>query len=292
MKKGVITIENPEYPKLLKETTFPPEIIYYKGSWDASIFENCLTVVGSRKMTVYGKQITTKLVSEISNSGITIVSGFMYGIDATAHRAALDAGGRTIAVMPCGIDMIHPQHQESLYNEILENNGLVISEFEGSFPPAIWTYPKRNRIVAGLSKTTMVVEAGKKSGSLITADLAKSYKRRLFVVPGPLTSLNSQGILQLIKGGADIITSSEDILASYDTIRFESSNVSSQLPSLNSIEQTVLEELQREPMKVDELSRFIKKSVAEIGTILSLMQLRGLLLEEGGKYYINTGKCN
>lgn len=216
----------------------------------------------------------------------------MYGIDATAHKAAVDAGGRTIAVMPCGIEMIHPQHQESLYNEILENNGLVISEFEGSFPPAIWTYPKRNRIVAGLSQATMVVEAGKKSGSLITAGLAKSYKRRLIVVPGPLTSLNSQGIVQLIKGGADIVTSSEDLLASYDTIRFGFPKVSSKLSSLNSFEQAVLEELQREPMKVDDLSRFIKKSVAEIGTILSLMQLRGLLLEEGGKYYINTGQCD
>lgn len=290
MKKGVITIENPEYPKLLKEIPFPPEKIYYKGNWNASIFENCLAVVGSRRMTAYGKQITTKLVSEISSAGVTIVSGFMYGIDATAHKAAVDAGSRTIAVMPCGIDMIHPQYQESLYNEILENNGLVISELEGSFPPVIWTYPKRNRIVAGLSKATMVVEAGKKSGSLITAGLAKSYKRRLMVVPGTLTSLNSQGILQLIKEGADIVTNSEDVLASYDTIRFESPKVLSRLSSLNSFEQAVLEELQREPMKVDDISRFIKKSVAEIGTMLSLMQLRGLLLEEGGKYYINTGK--
>ena len=187
--------------------------------------------------------------------------------------------------------MIHPQHQESLYNEILENNGLVISEFEGNFPPAVWTYPKRNRIVAGLSKVTMVVEAGKKSGSLITAGLAKSYKRRLIVVPGPLTSLNSQGILQLIKEGADIVTSSEDVLASYDIIRFEFPKVSSRSSSLNSFEQAVLEELQREPMNVDGLSRFIKKPVAEIGTILSLLQLRGLLLEEGGKYYINSAKA-
>ena len=286
MKHGVVTIENSKYPKLLKGIPSPPERIYYKGGWGASIFENCLAVVGSRKMTAYGKQITTKLVSEISNAGITIISGFMYGIDATAHRAALDAGGRTIAVMPCGIDMIHPQHQESLYNEILKNNGLAISEFEGSFPPAIWTYPKRNRIVAGLSKATMVVEAGKKSGSLITAGLAKSYKRRLLVVPGPLTSLNSQGILQLIKNGADIVASSEDVLASYDTIRFESPRVSSRLSSLNSIEQTVLEGLQREPMGIDEISRFVRTSAAKIGTILSFMQLKGILLEERGKYYI------
>ena len=291
MKHGVVTIENPKYPKLLKEIPSPPERIYYKGNWDASIFENCLAVVGARKMTAYGKQITTKLVSEISNAGVTIASGFMYGIDATAHKAAVDVGRKTIAIMPCGIDMIHPQHQESLYNEILENNGLVISEFEGNSPPAIWTYPKRNRIVAGLSKATMVVEAGKKSGSLITAGLAKSYKRKLFVVPGPLTSLNSQGILQLIKEGANIVTGSEDVLASYGTILFESPKVLSRLLGLNSIEQAVLEELQREPMGIDEISRFVRTSAAKIGTILSFMQLKGILLEERGKYYINSTKA-
>ena len=137
----------------------------------------------------------------------------------------------------------------------------------------------------------MVVEAGKKSGSLITAGLAKSYKRRLIVVPGPLTSLNSQGILQLIKEGADIVTGSEDVLASYDTIRFESPKVSSRLLSLNSIEQAVLEELQREPMGIDEISRFVRTSAAKIGTILSFMQLKGILLEERGKYYINSTKA-
>ncbi|MCK4912483.1 MAG: DNA-processing protein DprA [Candidatus Omnitrophica bacterium] len=288
MKHGVVTIENSKYPKLLKEIPSYPKRIYYKGSWDTSIFENCLAVVGSRKMTTYGKQITTKLVSEISNAGITIVSGFMYGIDATAHKAALNVGGKTIAVMPCGIDMVHPQHQKSLYNEILENKGLVISEFEGSFPPAVWTYPKRNRIVAGLSKATMVVEAGEKSGSLITAGLAKNYKRRLFVVPGPLTGLNSQGILQLIKNGADIVTSSKDVLASYDTIQFEFPKVSSRLLRLNSVEQAVLEELQHEPMGIDEISRFVKTSVAKVGTILSFMRLKGILLEEKGKYYVNS----
>jgi len=286
--KGVVTIENFKYPKLLKGIPSPPKKIYYKGIWDVSIFENCLAVVGSRKMTTYGKQITTKLVSEISNAGVTIVSGFMYGIDATAHKAALNVGGKTIAVMPCGIEMVHPQYQKSLYDEILENKGLVISEFEGSFPPAVWTYPKRNRIVAGLSKTTMVVEAGEKSGSLITAGLAKNYKRRLFVVPGPLTGLNSQGILQLIKNGADIVTSSKDVLASYDTIQFEFPKVSSRLLRFNSVEQAVLEELQREPMGIDEVARFVKTSVAKVGTILSFMQLKGILLEEKGKYYVNS----
>jgi len=283
--QGEITIESSVYPKLLKETPFPPKKIYYKGIWDVSIFENCLAVVGSRKMTTYGKQATNQLVSEISNIGITIVSGFMYGIDATAHKAALEVGGRTIAVMPCGINIIHPQHQKSLYDQILANKGLVISEFESNFPPAMWTYPKRNRIVAGLSKATMVVEAGKKSGSLITAGLARKYKRKLFVVPGPITSLNSQGVLQLIKEGASVVTGSKDIIEIYSK---QGSIISDKLlksSSLSKLEKIILENLQREPMSIDQLSRSTQGRTAEISTAISLMQLKGLVAEEEGKCY-------
>ena len=162
---GIITINDPKYPRLLKEISDPPKQLHYRGNWDMSLFENCLAVVGSRRMTSYGQQITNKLISEIASRRITIVSGFMYGIDATAHKTALDIGGRTIAIMPCGIERIHPEYQTKLYADILENKGLIISEFEGNSLPAFWTYPKRNRIIAGLSKATMVIEAGLKSGS-------------------------------------------------------------------------------------------------------------------------------
>ena len=125
---NIVTIKDARYPRLLKKIDSPPQKLYYKGDWNSGIFENCLTVVGSRRMTTYGKLIANKLVSEIARAGITIVSGFMFGIDATAHKAAVEAGGRTIAVMPCGIDIIHPEHQEAVYKEILKNNGLVISD--------------------------------------------------------------------------------------------------------------------------------------------------------------------
>jgi DNA processing protein len=155
------------------------------------------------------------LVGEVAGAGVAIVSGFMYGIDALAHKAALRVGGRTIAVMPCGIDLVHPAYQQGLYNEILENNGLVVSEYEGAFLPTLWSYPKRNRIVAGLCQATMVVEAGEKSGSLITANFAKKFGRKVFAVPGPLTSSVSVGIMQLIKEGASVVTSAKDILDFY-----------------------------------------------------------------------------
>ncbi|HDZ76785.1 MAG TPA: DNA-protecting protein DprA [Candidatus Omnitrophica bacterium] len=284
--ENVVEFGDAKYPRLLKEIKSPPKKLYYKGDWDSDIFENCLAVVGSRRMTTYGKQITNKLVSEIARSGITIVSGFMFGIDATAHRAALGAGGRTIAVMPCGIDVIHPAYQESLYKEILENRGLIISEFESNFPPARWTYPKRNKIVAGISKATMVVEAGEKSGSLITASLAMEYKRRLFAVPGPLTSVVSKGTLQLIKEGAEIVIGAEDVLAGYDVVSLNSSGSPSLFLKLGKLEQFIVRRLQEEPLGIDALARLVKISASQIGTILSLMQLKGLVVEEGGKYHI------
>lgn len=212
----VVIKGNKKYPKLLKKIgKDAPKQLYYKGSFDKEIFDNCLAVVGSRQMTTYGKRVVEQIVTPLSGAGVTIVSGFMYGVDAAAHKTAVQAGGKTIAVMPCGIDLIHPEYQQDLYMEILNNNGLVISEYEGNMQPSNWTYPRRNRIVAGLSKAVLIVEAGLKSGSLITANFAKKFGRKIFVVPGPITSENSKGIMQLIKEGATPISKVEDILDYY-----------------------------------------------------------------------------
>jgi len=286
--ENIVPISDSRYPKLLKVLgKDAPKQLYYKGNWEEGIFENCLAVVGSRRMTSYGRQITEKLVSEIASVGITIVSGFMYGIDAVSHKAAIDVGGRTIAVMPCGIDLIHPDYQKDLYQEILENKGLVISEYEGNFLPTLWTYPRRNRLVAGLSKAVMVVEAGEKSGSLITANFAKKYKRKVFAVPGPLTSSLSKGICQLIKEGADVVTGASDVLDFFGkrlTIKATETRV-----SVNSlIEQKIIQKLQQESMEIDALSRTLGISAAEIGTVVSLMQIKGLVFNENGKYYIKN----
>ena len=288
-KCKTIDIDSPKYPQLLKQTDLTPKKLYYKGNWDDSFFKNCLAVVGTRRITSYGKQITNKLVSEIASAGLTIVSGFMYGVDAAAHKAALSVGGRTIAVMPCGIEMIHPAYQENLYNQILENNGLILSEFEGNFPPALWTYPKRNKIVAGLSKAVMVIEAASKSGSLITANLAQDYKRGLFAVPGLLTSSLSEGTLGLIKEGAVMVTSAKDILDYYGLDNSVLSVDSRQSLNLSKLEESIIVKLQQEPVSIDDLSRLLDISVSKIGTILSLMQLKGVLFEEAGKYHIKLG---
>lgn len=289
-----------EYPKLLKEIgKDAPKQLYYKGKWDGEIFENCLAVVGSRRMTTYGKQVVERIVGEAAAAGITIVSGFMYGVDETAHEAALRVGGRTIAVMPCGIDLIHPEYQQDLYAEILNNKGLVVSEYEGNMQPSIWTYPRRNRIVAGLSKAALIVEAGEKSGSLITANFAKKFKRKLFVVPGPITSETSKGANQLIKQGAAMVTSARDILDYYSLrkLNFEKSSpypaIAGPRPNpdfqnlFSVLEEQIIERLQREPLEIDILARTLGISASKLGTTLSLMQLKGQIKLEGNRYYVN-----
>ena len=284
----VINIDDNRYPERLKEIKDPPEKLYFKGEWDEDIFRNCLAVVGSRRISSYGKIITNNLVTQIAAAGVTIVSGFMFGVDAYSHRAAVEAGKRTIAVMPCGIDMIHPAYQKDLYEEILKNNGLIISELEGNHPPAAWTYPKRNRIVAGLSQATLVIEAAENSGTLITAKLTNENNRKLFAVPGPLTSKNSIGTAKLIKDGAEIVTSAEDILKFFNVNNFNKQKAgNASYKKLDNIEQRIFEQLNHEPLEVDSLARILNISVSELGKTLSLMEIKGILFKERGKYHVN-----
>ena len=249
-------------------------------------------------MTTYGKQITQKLVGEIAASGITIVSGFMYGIDATAHQAAVEVGGRTIAVMPCGIERIHPGYQIKLYNDILKNKGLIISEYEGDTQPGYWTYPARNRIVAGLAKAVLIVEAGEKSGSLITANFARKFKRKLFVVPGLLTSSLSAGICQLIREGAQTVTCAKDVLDYYN-VKHSVSNILQPVvlnrvkhkpfkhETLDSLEQEIIQQLQIEPTGIDDLSRKLKINISEMSKLISFMEIKGQVKKENNKYYVS-----
>ena len=284
-----ITIEDKRYPKSLKEIgNEAPKKLYYKGDWNNDIFENCLAVVGTRHLTSYGRKITEQLVTEIASAGITVVSGFMYGGDESAHSATVMVGGKTIAVMPCGIDLIHPQYQEKLYNKILENKGLIISEYEEKFQPVTWSYVKRNRIVAGLSKAILVVEAGLDSGSLLTAGLAKKYGRKIFAVPGQITSEVSKGTIKLIKEGAEVVTEASDILKYYNFSPAGAKKHSTQSSLIfTKEEQKIVEQLKREPMEADTIARTLGVSVVKIGATLSLMQLKGFINQESGKYYIN-----
>lgn len=282
-----VELNDNNFPPLLKTLKgLTPKKLYFKGSWDTDIFENCLAVVGSRHLTSYGRRATEQLVTEIAAAGVTIVSGFMYGGDEAAHSAAVKAGGRTIAVMPCGIDLIHPSNQGKLYQEILDSNGLVMSEYEGEFFPKYWSYVQRNRIVAGLSKAILVTEAGLESGTLLTAGYAKQFGRKIFVLPGQITSEVSKGAIKLLKEGATPIMEAKDIL-DFLGISPKKTIKKAEVASGDNIEQQIIDQLKREPLEADAIARMLGMSAAKVGTTLSLMQLKGFINQEEEKYYLN-----
>ncbi len=287
-----IDINSDEYPYLLQQIKDPPPKLFFKGDWDPNIFNETISVVGSRRMTRYGEIITDSLVSMIAGKGITIVSGFMYGIDAQAHDAALKAGGRTIAVMPCGIERIHPEYQTDLHERILTNNGLVVSEYPGDTPPALWTYPRRNRIIAGLSPILLVIEAGVKSGALITAKIAKNYNKKIFAVPGPLTSTVSIGTALLIKNGAQIVTGAEDLLFEFGIKDNTELFSKKELYGLNKTQQKIIQILSGEPMGIDDIARFAEIQISEIGADITVLSIKKHLTLNEGKYYLINGAQN
>lgn len=282
-----------KYPKALKESlkklvsSSGPKKLYYKGNWSEDIFDNCLAVVGSRHLTYYGRKAIEQLVTEVAAAGITIVSGFMYGGDEAAHSAAVKCGGKTIAVMPCGIDLIHPANQKELYQRILDTGGLIISEYEGVTQPQNFTYVQRDRIVAGLSKAIFVTEASLNSGSLISANYAKKFGKKIFALPGPITSEVSKGSLKLIKEGAELVTEANDILSFYKVLVSQKKSIKANLSPTATLEQKIIDQLSRESMKTDDLARLFAVPVAQLGTTLTIMQLKGFINLDNGKYYIN-----
>ena len=299
---GEIEITNPKYPAVLKDSlknltsSLGPKKLYYKGNWDEDIFKNCLAVVGSRRLTSYGRRATEQIVSECAAAGITIVSGFMYGGDEAAHSACVKAGGRTIAVMPCGIDLIFPPNQKDIYNKILENNGLIISEYPEGFKPVNYSFVQRDRIVAGLCKAVFVTEASLNSGSLITANYAKKMDKKVFALPGQIFSEVSKGTLKLIKEGAEPVIEANDILSYLKVLVNPKKSGSpssvkksarSDLALNASLEEKIIDQLSRESMNADDLARMFAVSVAQLGTTLTIMQLKGLINLEDQKYYLN-----
>lgn len=187
---------------------------FYRGEWSEEIFKKSIAIVGSRRMTRYGKEVVDNFIASFVANGATTISGFMYGVDTEVHQKTVDYGGKTVAVFGCGLDVIYPLENEKLYQQILETGGLTISEYEASAKPHLWKFPQRNKIVASLASLgVLVVEAGDKSGSLITAKLAKKMGKKVYAVPGPITSSTSEGTNVLIKEGeAIMVTEPGDII--------------------------------------------------------------------------------
>ncbi len=209
---SILTITNPKYPRLLREISDPPAVLYVRGRGSKINLEKTIAVVGTRHITKYGEDVTKKLVCELVARGFTIVSGLAYGVDAVAHQAAIDAGGKTIAVMGCGIDIIAPPSNATLYWDIVAGHGAVVSEIGPGIRTDKKRFVTRNRIISGLSLGVVVIEGGEHSGTLITAKYAADQGREVFAVPGPITSKYSRASSILLKNGAKLVESADDII--------------------------------------------------------------------------------
>ena len=251
-----------------------------------------LTVVGSRKFSSYGRDVCEKIITGLAGYPIAIISGLALGIDTIAHKTALKARLPTIGIPGSGLDrsVLHPHSNRRLADEIVASGGSLLSEFPPTMPAGLHTFPRRNRIMAGLARATLVIEAGEKSGTLITARLATEYNRDCFAVPGSIFSPSSQGANWLIKQGATPITSSEDILSAFNLETeglFSSKNkLSAQLLELSPAEQKILNIIMIEPLPRDLLIEELSLPIHEANTLLSTMEIKGLIKEEMGEIRI------
>jgi DNA processing protein len=210
----ILVLDDGVYPSLLREIYDPPIALYVKGHWAECLERPCVAIVGSRRCSTYGQNAGSMLARDLAQRGVTIISGFARGIDAAAHRGAIEGGGRTLAVIGTGIDEVYPRDHKKLADEVLESGGAIVSQFPLGTPPVSENFPYRNRIISGLSLGVIVVEAAENSGSLITARLAIEQNREVFAVPGNITSRNSFGTNYLIKGaGAKLIQQWQDVAA-------------------------------------------------------------------------------
>jgi len=286
-KIGVIYPEHEKYPKLLLQIYDAPEILYYRGNLD-NINQFNIAVVGSRKYTAYGAQITEAIVKDLVRHGLTIVSGLALGIDTIAHNMAVKEGGNTIAVLGCGINnrAIYPSINKGLAERIIDSGGVVFSEFPLNTPPLRHHFPQRNRIVSGLSMGTLVVEAAEKSGALITSKYALDQNREVFAVPGNIYSPVSQGPNSLIKQGAKAVTCAQDIIETFEIenipAKIESRKIIADTPE----ERLIISHLSHEPIHIDEIIRLTNLSTATAGGTLIMMEMKGLVRNIGGTKYI------
>jgi len=280
----LIPLNDQHYPYLLSQIPSPPPVLYVKGNVSA-LHRTSLGVVGTRKPSPYGLSVTTSLLEPVVRSGITIVSGLALGIDGQAHRIATKHQAPTVAVLGCGVDTIYPGDHRQLANSIIETGGAIISEFPIGAKPERHHFPQRNRIISGLSKAVLLVEAGEKSGALITAKFAVEQNRDVLAVPGNITSPESIGPLNWLKLGATPITSATDILRVFDI-----SEDNPQPPPTSYVPQTeneriILEILAISALHIDELTEKSRLDNSVVSATLTLLEINGAIQHLGGLVY-------
>jgi DNA processing protein len=298
--QSMITWEDDNYPLFLREIYDPPPLIYFMG--DINVVKSfCLAIVGSRRNTLYGKEIAYKFASILSDYGVTIVSGMARGIDTWAHKGVIDVGGKTAAVLGCSLEICYPPENKTIREKIIDN-GLLISEFPPGSSPLPQNFPRRNRIISGLSQGIIVVEAGEKSGALITAEFALEHGREVFAIPGSISSPYSKGCHKLIKEGAKLVENVEDILEelqfSFEIEGFPSSDNKGQKKIVNNNsdvqlnfsadEFNLLEVVPYEALTLEEIAIHSNMPLSKVNALLLELELKGVIKQLPGKYFIRN----
>jgi len=285
---SVVTIAEDVYPASLLDIYDPPFLLFYYGSLPRKE-DICLAMIGSRRASAYGRQVAEILSRDIACQGIWVISGMARGIDSICHKAAIKAGGKTLAVVGTGIDIVYPRENTALFQEIIAH-GAVISELPLGAPPLASHFPQRNRIISGLSRGVAVIEAGEKSGTLLTVDYGLEQGRDIFAVPGPITSSLSKGTNRLIAQGAKMVNTAEDIWGEYLQ--------EGKLPDFGqdieedakTLEEKQIISLLAEPLHFDQLARKTQILPQKLAAILTLLEIRGIIKQLPGKYYQATIK--
>jgi DNA processing protein len=300
----ILILDDGVYPALLREIYDPPIALYVKGAWSECLEQPCVAIVGSRKCSTYGQNAASMLARDLAQRGVTIVSGFARGIDAAAHRGAIEGGGRTVAVIGTGIDEVYPRDHKKLADEVLKAGGAIVSQFPLTTPPVSENFPYRNRIISGLSLGVIVVEAAENSGSLITARLAIEQNREVFAVPGNITSRNSFGTNYLIKGaGAKLIQQWQDVAAELPpqiaasllppplADKKKEKSLADQLSlvpqGLSGFEQSVFKLLSADnPAHIDVLVNKSRLTISDLTATLLTLEMRDLVRALPGKCFV------
>ncbi len=280
----ILTWEDEAYPQRLKEIEQPPPVLYIRGEYlPDDLF--AVAIVGTRRVTPYGRQITEELASYLAGNGITVVSGLARGVDAIAHQAALKAGGRTIGVLGSGVDTIYPPEHRQLAERMAES-GAVISDYAPGTPPEASNFPPRNRIISGLSLAVVVIEAGETSGALITAEFAAEQGREVFAVPGSILAPQSKGTNKLIQRGALPLLSINDLMQALDLTRMGEHKAARKVIPADETEARLMNVLGPQPLHVDEIRSQTELPIEKVSATLALMELKGMVRQVGGMNYV------
>lgn len=275
------TMDDETYPKNLSVIENPPIVLFYRGKPDQlndSGNNMRIAVVGSRRVTSYGRQVTEFLVKDLVHEGCLIISGLALGVDAISHKTTIDNKGMTVAVLGNGVEQCFPRENQSIYNSILQTSGAIVSEYPPGTIPSKGSFPSRNRIIAGLSDAVIVTEGTEDSGSLITANDATKQGKKVFAVPGPITSIYSKGPNKLIANGAIPAMSANDILKN---LSISSKKVQTQIKADTKDEQLIVDLLMVKNMHINEIVKSVNLPVSKINIILSLMELKGVIKSTG-----------